>query len=247
MSNIRQLTDWLGVEAVKKLRSAHAFATVIGLPLNSFVTVAPFRGNAEAALVPSPADAFAAFRNWLGVWVRRRAKVPFTFVGVVHSKPDGSDAHLHALVHLPRKLIPDLEAALDNRYPDIGAIHIRTDDGRTYRHDSGYHGSTLNYMLGHMSPQAWWSLGKTVRRRRDRAPFVGKRCFITANIAERAQGASLQGKTLRFPRPSQTLQKGVDRAGLSVTLLHRKYHQTTGATIFRKQLLYICFMATVDK
>lgn len=187
MVNIRQSTDWLGVEAVKKLRSAHAFAGVIGLPTNAFVTVAPFRGNAEATVIPSPADAFAAFRNWLGVWVRRHAKVPFTSVGVVHAKPDGSDAHLHALVHLPRRLLPDLRAALDNRYPDVGAIHIRADDGRTRLHDSGYHGNTLNYMLGHMSPQAWWALRKAVRRRRGRAPFVGKRYFITANIGEQAQ------------------------------------------------------------
>ena len=52
MVNIRQSTDWLGVQAVKKLRSAHAFAGVIGLPLNAFVTVAPFR----ARLTPSPAS-----------------------------------------------------------------------------------------------------------------------------------------------------------------------------------------------
>jgi hypothetical protein len=41
MQNIRQPTDWLGVQ----LRSAHSFAGVIGLPLNAFVTVAPFRGG----------------------------------------------------------------------------------------------------------------------------------------------------------------------------------------------------------
>jgi hypothetical protein len=101
MVNIRQSTDWLGVQAVKKLRSAHAFAGVIGLPLNAFVTVAPavapFRGGEWHA--PSPADEFAAFRNWLGVWVRRNAEVQFTSVSVVHAKPDGTDAHLHALLH----------------------------------------------------------------------------------------------------------------------------------------------------
>jgi len=75
MSNIRQSTDWLGVRAVKKLRSAHAFAGVIGLPLNAFVTIAPFHGG-EWDGAPCPADEFAAFRNWLGVWVRRHAKVP---------------------------------------------------------------------------------------------------------------------------------------------------------------------------
>src|SRR5262249_30470823 len=128
MSNVRQSTDWLGVQAVKKLRSAHAFAGVIGLPLNAFVTVAPFRGG-EWEGAPNPADEFAAFRNWLGIWIRRNAEVPFTSVGVVHSKPDESDAHLHTLLHLPRRaLIADLRVALATRYPEPGAIHIRTDD-----------------------------------------------------------------------------------------------------------------------
>jgi hypothetical protein len=51
MPNIRQSTDWLGVHAVKKLRSAHAFAGVLGLPLNAFVTVAPFRGGESGGRV----------------------------------------------------------------------------------------------------------------------------------------------------------------------------------------------------
>jgi len=202
MSNVRQSTDWLGVQAVKKLRSAHAFAGVIGLPLNAFVTVAPFRGG-EWEGAPNPADEFAAFRNWLGIWIRRNAEVPFTSVGVVHAKPDGSDAHPHTLLHLPRRvLIADLRAALATRYPEPGAIHIRADDGRCYRHDSGCYGSTLNYMISHMSPQATWALkmlGQRTRRRRDRAPFVGKRYFITANIAERAQQAHYEDtKTVRL-------------------------------------------------
>jgi hypothetical protein len=192
MVNIRQSTDWLGVEAVKKLRSAHAFAGVIRLPLNAFVTVAPFRDGEWGGAIP-PADEFAAFRNWLGVWVRRNAEVPFTSVSVVHAKPDGSDAHLHTLLHLPRRaLIADVRVTLATRYPEHGATHIRADDGRFYLHDSGYHGSTLNYMISHMSPQAAWAfkmLGQPTRRRRDRAPFVGKRYFITANISERAQFA----------------------------------------------------------
>ena len=156
---------------MKKLRSAHAFAGIIGLPLNAFVTVAPFR-DGEWDGAPSPADEFAAFRNWLGVWVRRNAEVPFTSVSVVHAKPDGSDAHLHALLHLPRRAhIADLKAALATRYPEPGAIYIRADDGRCYRHDSGYYGSTLNYMISHMSPQAAWALkmlGQRTRRRSER-------------------------------------------------------------------------------
>jgi hypothetical protein len=125
---------------------------------------------------------------------------------VVHSKPDGTDAHLHALVHLPkRSLVADLGAALAMRYPEEGATHIRADDGRTYLHDSGSYGSTLNYVISHMSPQAWWALRKSVRRRRARAPFVGKRYFITANIAERAQHAAnedarITGFRARHPR-----------------------------------------------
>jgi hypothetical protein len=93
-------------------------------------------------------------------------------------------------VHLPnRRLIPELRTALPSRYPETGATHIRADDCQTHLHDSGCHGSTLHYMLGNMSPQAWWALNGKVRRRRARAPFVGKRYFITANISEPAQHA----------------------------------------------------------
>jgi hypothetical protein len=216
MANIRQSTDWLGVRAVKKLCSAHTFAGVIGLPLNAFVTVAPFRGG-EWDGAPSPADEFAALRNWLGVWIRRNAEVPFTSVAVVHSKTDESDAHLHTLLHLPsKKLIRQLEVALARRHPEPDAIHIRADDGRFYRHDSGYNGSTLNYMISHMSPQAAWALkmlGQPTRRRRDRAPFVGKRYFITANISERAQFAgSNEAKVVKMaPRRVPALRSSLLR------------------------------------
>jgi hypothetical protein len=212
MVNI-QSTDWLGVQAVKKLRSAQTFAGVIGLPLNALVTVAPFRGG-EWDGARCPADEFAALRNWLGVWIRRNAEVPFTSVSVVHAKSDGTDAHLHALLHLSRRaLIADLKVALATRYPEPGATHIRADDGRCYRHDSGYYGSTLNYMISHMSPQAAWALkmlGQRTRRRRDRAPFVGKRYFITANIGERAQRMFGRPKVIEFPMSAQP-----DRATLS--------------------------------
>jgi hypothetical protein len=137
------------------------------------------------------------------MYSRRNTEVQFTSVSVVHAKPDGTDAHLHALLHLPRRpLIADLRAALATRYPEPGATHIRADNGRCYRHDSGYYGSTLNYMISHMSPQAAWALkmlGQRTRRRRDRAPFVGKRYFITANLAERAQHAyDDEGKIVRL-------------------------------------------------
>jgi hypothetical protein len=138
---------------------------------------------------------------------------------VVHSKPDASDAHLHTLLHLPsRKLIPQLEVALASRYPEPGAVHIRADDGLCYRHDSGYYGSTLNYMISHMTPQAAWALkmlGQPTRRRRDRAPFVGKRYFITANISERAQfarrnEAKIVKMALRRVRPAVVFEKTAD-------------------------------------
>lgn len=74
----------------------------------------------------------------------------------MHASPDELVAHLHALLHLPGKLIPQLQAALASRYPEPGVVHVRADDGRFYRHDRGYYGSTLNYMISHMSPQVAW-------------------------------------------------------------------------------------------
>jgi hypothetical protein len=137
---------------------------------------------------------------------------------VIHAKPDGTDAHLYTLLHLPsRKLVPQLGAALTIHYPEPGAPHIRADDGRCYLHDSGYYGSTLNYMISHMSPQAWWALHKTVRRRRDRAPFVGKRCFVSANNGERAQCTNHRQNIIQFPVRT-------DRDA-SKTLTHKAFHK----------------------
>jgi hypothetical protein len=76
-------------------------------------------------------------------------------------------------------------------------------------------------MISHMSPQAAWALkmlGQRTRRRRDRAPFVGKRYFITANLAERAQHIhSNETKVVRLPagHPRAAVPEvagGVDKA-----------------------------------
>lgn len=160
---------------------------------------------------------------------------------MVHAKPDGSDPHQHTLLHLPRRtLIADLKTALAMRYPEPGATHIRADDGRCYRHDSAYYGSTLNYMISHTSPQAWWALSKTVRRRRDRAPFVGKRYFISANIRERAQRTPDPPNIIQFP--AQTDRDTPTNLTHKVGSLVQKHHSDVTDCLF----YFIC-PATLKK
>ena len=190
--NRRKQTKWPEHQDVRNMDAAAIHAAQIGLPLNCFVTIAPCRSQAAPA---SAADYFISIRNHLGVWCRRHTRKPFTAIWVAHAASDGSDPHIHLLMHLPVKFQADLEAALAIQYPGPDVAHCRRDDGRVRQHESGYWSSTLNYMRRFMSQQAWWALGKHVRRERNPAPFVGKRWGTTANLSARARKAR-QGQAL---------------------------------------------------
>ena len=189
--NLRKQTIALDHLSVRKLDAARYHAAKIGYPLNCFATVAPCRGHMPPP--ESPADYFATARNWIGVWVRRRIS-EFTAIWTVENNRAGCDPHMHVLLHLPGRFIPAFGDALAQQYPGEDAVHVRRDDGKTYLHSSGYHGSTLNYMRKQMTPQAWWALGKTVRRSKDCGPFVGRRWGTTANVNTTAQNADRRSR-----------------------------------------------------
>ena len=191
--NLRKPTKALDHLAVKRLDAGRYHAAKIGQPLNCFVTIAPCRG--QNATLGCPARFFGNLRNWIGVWIRRRA-LQFTAIWTVENDQTGTDPHIHILMHLPARLISDFREALARQYPGDGVTHLRPDDGKTTWHSSGYRGSTLNYMRKQMSPQAWWALGKRVRRVRG-GPFTGRRWGTTANLNARAQGISGVRSTFR--------------------------------------------------
>ena len=184
--NLRKQTKALDHLAVKRLDAGRYHAVNIGQPLNCFVTIAPCRGKATA--LERPAIYFGNLRNWIGVWIRRRA-IQFTSIWTIENNIAGTDPHIHILMHLPARLVLEFREALARQYPGDNVIHLRADDGQASWHPSGYRGSTLNYMRKQMSPQAWWALGKRVRRVQG-GPFTGRRWGTTTNLNGRAQGNS---------------------------------------------------------
>ena len=197
--NLRKQTKALDHLAVKRLDASRYHAVKIGAPLNCFITIAPRR--CEGAPLERPALYFAGVRNWIGVWIRRRS-LQFSAIWTVENNLAATDPHIHILMHLPSRLFSDFREALAKQYPGNGVTHLRPDDGQTAWHSSGYRGSTLNYMRKQMSPQAWWALGKRVRRVHG-GPFTGRRWGTTANLNARAQ----ENSTIRPDFRAVTEQK----------------------------------------
>ena len=198
--NTRKQSNHLKTKAVRALSEAHYKAAKVGKPLNTFLTVAPARGSHASKMSISPADYFAAFRNQIGVWVKRRTKKTATYLWTVENRIGGGDEHMHMLLNLPPKLIPDLEVALARWCPGAAATHIRKDNGRGRQHPCGYRGSTLLYMSKQMLPSAMrslsgWRPGTTFRQRVNRqkgGPFVGKRYGMSADIKALPVGSVTQ-------------------------------------------------------
>jgi hypothetical protein len=87
---------------------------------------------------------------------------------VAHSADDGSgrNPHLHVLQHLPdAKHRPELQAALTAVYgytDETGGLVANVCSGtdRRIRHESGYWGSTFDYMTRHKTQQAFVAGGR---------------------------------------------------------------------------------------
>jgi hypothetical protein len=205
--NRRKLTSQLSHSAIKDLQAATVHARHIGLPLNTHVSFVPYRA---APNVPDPAGiaaTFGGFLRHLSVWSRRRTSQPFTYIRVAHSEEDGSglNPHLHVFMHLPRARLPELQAALLARYGYCGdaeghlvAKAVAGSDTRVL-HQSGYWGSTFDYITRHKSQQAYIAQGRRVwrasrvdengRHRGIKCPFVGRRCSTSRNINARSRSA----------------------------------------------------------
>jgi hypothetical protein len=190
--NFRKSSKHLKTKAVKELSQAHHHAAKIGKTLNTFLTVAPARGSHASQTSASPADYFQSFRNLIGVWVRRHTKKSATYVWTAENRVQGGDEHMHMLLSLPPKLIPELAAALVRWCPGLGAIHIRRDNGQVRQHPCGYRGSTLLYMSKQMLPSAMRSLSgwppgqnQKFRQRVNRqqgGAFLGRRYGISNDL-----------------------------------------------------------------
>jgi len=183
------------------LSEATAFALVIGLGFNRFVTI-----HWESGRVT---DDLAATARWLklaGDWIRSRGG-QFAFIWVRETGPD-KGAHVHILMHVP----PDLADSFDRRQRGwqqaCGAlwkakVRYSRPIGRNLLHySSGWIdgqaydlnlAETLDYVLKGADDAARQSLG--IRRKEPGGEVVGKRCGVSQNIGPDARRRLFQTNT----------------------------------------------------
>jgi hypothetical protein len=191
-----RLTSALSLAMASGLSEATAFARVIGLGLNRFVTI-----HWESGRVT---DDLAATARWLkltGDWIRSRGG-QVAFIWVRETGPD-KGAHVHILMHVP----PDLADGFDRRQRGwqqaCGAlwkakVRYSRPIGRNLLHySSGWIdgqayevnlAETLDYVLKGADDAAHQSLG--IRRKEPGGEVVGKRCGVSQNIGPEARRRS---------------------------------------------------------
>jgi hypothetical protein len=191
---------------IAELEAAKDHARAIGLELNTHVAFAPY---CDTAGVPSARDIAKNFKRlltYLSIWTRRHIGARFTYIRVAHSADDGTgqNPHLHILLHLPDakhrdELQVDLTAIYG--YTAASALIVKVCSGtdKRVRHESGFYGSTFDYLTRHKTQQAFVAGGRKTWRasRRDqngrhrglKCPFTGRRWATSHNINVRARQA----------------------------------------------------------
>jgi hypothetical protein len=209
VGNHRKHSTELSRNDIAELEAAKDHAWAIDLELNTHLIFAPYLDDdvyLDDIQIPSPSDIAAIFERLLkhvSVWVRRRG-VRFTYIRVAHSSDNGTgyNPHLHVLLHLPNaKFREKLQAALTAVYGYtlgggfVAKVVAGTD--KRIRHESGYWGSTFDYITRHKTQQAFIAGGSSSWRasRRDekgrhrgiKCPFVGRRWNVSRNINAKAR------------------------------------------------------------
>jgi hypothetical protein len=195
--NRRRCSTELSCDDIKELETAKDYAKTLGCDLNTHLIFAPYLDDdvyLDDVPIPSPVDIAATFDRLLKHltgWVRRHARKPFTNIRVAHSSDNGTghNPHLHVLLHLPNaKLREELQAALTAvyGYTHSGGLVAKVVAGthRRTRHDeSGYWGSTFDYITRHKTQQAYRAGGGSTWRasRRDESGIAASSARSSAD------------------------------------------------------------------
>jgi hypothetical protein len=189
----RQICKALTHKDVHDLSDVEHFAETIGKQLNTRITIHPKFLNRYPDDIGTWLSTF--FLNKLRDWCVRR---DFGYFALwVRENYEGEHhEHVHLMLHVPERHRSDLEAALRRWLPgDDGVLDV----GRpTFKKDS--FGRSVNqfltYILKQMTPQAWWALGKEVRRETHSsltglpvAAVLGKRWGVSRTLDKAARQA----------------------------------------------------------
>lgn len=173
-SEYQRRRDVMNLKAwqVTELRQASNFASEIGSPLNTWLTLHPDNLEQTAYLAW-----FQHGMEAMGRWLRRQTGRPAAY-GYVHENPPGSSLHFHALVHVPRPLVADFRAKINSWFRDADA-HV---DASTALNRS----EKLRYMIkGAPQPVCRKHYGKRHKGGQGRIDF--KRMGVAQSISRKAR------------------------------------------------------------
>ncbi len=212
----RQICKALTHKDVRDLSDAEHFAETIGKPLNTTINIQPKLLDRYPDDIGTWLSTF--FLNNLRPWCIRRG---FGYYALwVRENYEGERReHVHPMLHVPERHRSDLEAALRRWLPgNDRVVHV----GRpTFAKDrSGRQvNEALTYILKQMTPQAWFSLHKQVRRETHCsltglpvAAVLGKRCGVsrTLNKATRQAFWERRSSAPRQTDPGERMAAGAE-------------------------------------
>jgi hypothetical protein len=189
--HLRRLRKALDHHDVRNLVDAAHFAEKRGKPLNTTIAIHP------TLLDQRPADLglwVSRFLNKLRIWCERDRGFGYYSVWVRENYDSDRREHLHVMLYVPKGERADFEDALRRWLPGTAeAVHVGTPEFQIDRYGQRTN-KALTYMLKQMTPNAWFALGKRVRREKQCrqthaavAAVLGKRCGTsrTLNAATR--------------------------------------------------------------
>jgi hypothetical protein len=158
---LRKLRKTLTPRDVRDLVDAAHFAKKLGKQLNTTISINP------KLLADYPGDigewVSKTLLNNLRVWCQRQG-FGYHCLWVRENYIGDRREHVHLLMHVPEAKRSFLEAALRRWLSgDDKVVKLGRPEYETNRFGQSVN-KALTYVLKQMTPQAWWSLGKQVRR-----------------------------------------------------------------------------------
>ncbi len=189
----RQICNALTHKDVHDLSDVEHFAETRGKPLNTPITIHPKLLDRYPDDIGTWLSTF--FLNKLRNWCVGRG---FGYYALwVRENYEGERReHVHVMLHVPERYRSDLEAALRRWLP--GNDEVVDVSRPTFKKDRSGRlvNQFLTYILKQMTPQAWWALGKQVRRETHCsltglpvAAVLGKRWGVSRTLDKAARQA----------------------------------------------------------
>lgn len=172
--NVRKKSGPLTHHQVRDLVDADHLASSIGKPLNTFITLHPGHLLVEP---PHVGKWLQAELNALRIWCCRMG-FGYYAIWVRENYMRPRSEHVHILLHVPLTDFDRFAERLSGRFDYSGVVEVQKVTS-----------PLIWYLLKQMTPQAWFALGRQIRRQAasDRtgarvAAVIGKRCGMSRSL-----------------------------------------------------------------